>query len=216
MAAMSDKIRVLIVDDHDMVRRGLQVLLENYDDIEVVGEANSADSAVAQAHRGHPHVVLMDVIMPRMSGIDAIAPVRVAAPDAHIIMLTSFDNDQNVQDALKAGAVGYLLKNVTGDELAGAIRKAAQGQGTLAPEAAQALIRAATRPPALGKDLTDREREVLSHMLGGLNNREIGEVLVISSSTVKNHVSSILSKLGTSSRTHAVALAIEHHIVEPQ
>ncbi|MBW4436806.1 MAG: response regulator transcription factor [Pleurocapsa minor GSE-CHR-MK-17-07R] len=216
MTMMSEKVRVLIVDDHDMVRRGLQVLLENYDDIQVVGEANSGDAAVAQAHHQQPHVVLMDVIMPRMSGIDAIAPVRVAAPNAHIIMLTSFDNDQNVQDALKAGAVGYLLKNVTGDELAGAIRKAALGQGTLAPEAAQALIRAATRPPALGKDLTEREREVLSHMLGGLNNREIGEVLVISSSTVKNHVSSILSKLGTTSRTHAVALAIEHHIVEPQ
>jgi NarL family two-component system response regulator LiaR len=206
----------MIVDDHDMVRRGLQVLLDNFDDIEVVGEANSGDGAVAQAHRLQPDVVLMDVLMPRMNGIDAIAPLRVAAPQANIVMLTSFDNDQNVQDALKSGAVGYLLKNVTGDELAGAIRKAAQGQGTLAPEAAQALIRAATRPPALGQDLTEREREVLSHMLGGLNNREIGEVLVISSSTVKNHVSSILSKLGTTSRTHAVALAIEHNIVEPQ
>jgi two-component system, NarL family, response regulator LiaR len=209
-------IRVMIVDDHDMVRRGLQVLLDNFNDIEVVGEANSGDGAVAQAHRLQPDVVLMDVLMPRMNGIDAIAPLRVAAPQTNIVMLTSFDNDQNVQDALKSGAVGYLLKNVTGDELAGAIRKAAQGQGTLAPEAAQALIRAATRPPALGQDLTEREREVLSHMLGGLNNREIGEVLVISSSTVKNHVSSILSKLGTTSRTHAVALAIEHHIVEPQ
>ncbi|MBE2183330.1 MAG: response regulator transcription factor [Anaerolineae bacterium] len=210
-----EKIRVLITDDHDMVRKGLMVLLDNFDDIQVIGEANNGQAAVDFCRRTPVDVVLMDLIMPRMNGIEATVQLHNAVPDTHVIVLTSFSEDENVQDALKAGATGYLLKNVTGDELANAIRKARDGQSTLAPEAAQALIRATTRPPALGFDLTAREREVLSLMLGGLNNREIAEQLVISSSTVKNHVSSILAKLGTTSRTHAVALAIENKIVQP-
>lgn len=210
-----EKIRVLITDDHDMVRKGLMVLLDNFEDIEVVGEAGNGQAAVDFCRRTPVDVVLMDLIMPRVNGIEATAQLHSAVPDTHVIVLTSFSEDENVQEALKAGATGYLLKNVTGDELANAIRKARDGQSTLAPEAAQALIRATTRPPALGYDLTEREREVLSLMLGGLNNREIAEQLVISSSTVKNHVSSILAKLGTTSRTHAVALAIENKIVQP-
>jgi NarL family two-component system response regulator LiaR len=158
-------------------------------------------------------VVLMDMIMPRMDGITATEHIRQACPDTGVIALTSFSDEENVQAALKAGAIGYLMKNISGDELANAIRRAAAGESTLAPEAAQVLIRATVRPPALGHDLTDREREVLALMIEGLNNREIGEQLVISSSTVKNHVSSILGKLGTTSRTQAVALAVEHHIV---
>ncbi len=210
-----EKIRVLITDDHDMVRKGLMVLLDNFEDIHVVGEAHNGQAAVDFCRRSPVDVVLMDLIMPRMNGIEATILLHNAVPETRIIILTSFSEDENVQDALKAGATGYLLKNVTGDELANAIRKAHDGQSTLAPEAAQALIHATTRPPPLGHDLTIREREVLSLMLGGLNNREIAEQLVISSSTVKNHVSSILAKLGTTSRTHAVALAIENKIVQP-
>lgn len=207
------KIKVMIVDDHVMVRKGLVVLLDNFDDMEVVAEAGNGQMAVDMVKQTITDVVLMDMIMPRMDGISATREIRKVAPLTQVIMLTSFSEENGVQDALKAGAIGYLMKNVSGDELANAIRRAAEGQSTLAPEAAQALIRATTRPPALGNDLTEREREVLSHMTEGLNNREIAERLIISSSTVKNHVSSILDKLGTTSRTHAVALALENHIL---
>jgi NarL family two-component system response regulator LiaR len=196
-----------------MVRKGLIVLLENFDDIEVVGEASDGEMALAQCRKTHVDVVLMDMIMPRMDGITAVREIRASAPGTHVIMLTSFSEEQNVQDALQAGAIGYLMKNISGDELAAAIRRASEGQSTLAPEAAQALIRMTTRPPAVGSDLTEREREVLALMIEGLNNREIAERLIISSSTVKNHVSSILEKLGTTSRTHAVALALENNIL---
>lgn len=206
-------VRVMIVDDHVMVRKGLMVLLDNFEDIEVVGEAGNGQMAVDMVKKNAPDVVLMDMIMPRVDGVEATREIRKIAPGTHVIMLTSFSEESKVQDALKAGAIGYLMKNISGDELANAIRRAAEGQSTLAPEAAQALIRATTRPPALGNDLTEREREVLSHMTEGLNNREIAERLIISSSTVKNHVSSILDKLGTTSRTHAVALALENNIL---
>ena len=208
------KIRVMIVDDHNMVRKGLVVLLEEYDDLVVVAEASDGEMAADIARTECPDVVLMDMIMPRMGGIEATQRIRSNCPETEIVALTSFNDEKSVQDALKAGVIGYLMKNVSGDELADAIRRAAEGQSTLAPEAAQVLIRATTRPPALGHDLTDREREVLALMIEGLNNREIGEKLVISSSTVKNHVSSILSKLDTTSRTQAVALAVEHKIIE--
>jgi NarL family two-component system response regulator LiaR len=208
------KIRVMIVDDHNMVRKGLVVLLEEYNDLVVVAEAGDGEMAADLARSECPDVVLMDMIMPRMGGIEATQRIRANCPGTQVVALTSFNDERSVQDALKAGAIGYLMKNVSGDELAEAIRRAAEGQSTLAPEAAQVLIRATTRPPALGHDLTDRERQVLALMIEGLNNREIGERLVISSSTVKNHVSSILSKLDTTSRTQAVALAVEHKIME--
>jgi NarL family two-component system response regulator LiaR len=206
-------IRVLVADDHTMVRKGLIVLLENFDDIEVVGEASDGEMALAQCRKTPVDVVLMDMIMPRMDGIVATREIRASLPATNVIMLTSFSEEQNVQDALQAGAIGYLMKNISGDELANAIRRANEGQSTLAPEATQALIRMTTRPPAMGSDLTEREREVLALMIEGLNNREIAERLIISSSTVKNHVSSILEKLGTTSRTHAVALALENNIL---
>jgi NarL family two-component system response regulator LiaR len=150
-----------------------------------------------------------------MDGVAAAEAIRKFCPQTHIVALTSFDDEHTVQDVLKAGATSYVMKNVSVDELANVIRKAHQGQATLAPEATRVLIRAATRPPSIGYDLSDREREVLALMAKGLSNREIGEQLYISSSTVKNHVSSILSKLGTVSRTQAVALAVEHRLVEP-
>jgi NarL family two-component system response regulator LiaR len=197
-----------------MVRKGLMVLLENFDDIEVVGTASDGQMAVTMAGEYQPHVVLMDMLMPHTDGVAGTKGIRESYPDIAVIALTSFGSEDNVQAALKAGAISYLLKDVSGEELAVAIRKAHAGQSTLAPEAAQVLIRASTRPPEIGHDLTLREREVLSLMILGLNNREIAEKLIISSSTVKNHVSSILSKLGTNSRTQAVALAVEHKIVE--
>lgn len=208
------QIRVLIVDDHNMVRKGLITLLEEFDDLIVMGEAGDGEMAVHACRESCPDVVLMDMLMPRMDGVTAIARIRQVCPQTQLIALTSFSDETNVQNALKAGAISYLMKNVSGDELANAIRRAHEGQSTLAPEAAQILIKATTRPPAPGHDLTERELEVLALMIEGLNNREIGERLIISSSTVKNHVSSILSKLGTTSRTQAVALAVEHKIIE--
>lgn len=211
---MSEPIRVVIVDDHNMVRKGLVVLLSEFDDLSVIGEAADGEIAVDLCRRLPVDVVLMDMIMPRMDGVTATRHIRENNPGTQVIALTSFSDETNVQAALKAGAVGYLMKNISGDELANAIRRASEGQSTLAPEAAQVLIRATTRPPTIGHDLTDREREVLGLMKEGLNNREIGERLIISSSTVKNHVSSILSKLGTISRTQAVALAMEYKLLD--
>ncbi|MBX3081981.1 MAG: response regulator transcription factor [Anaerolineae bacterium] len=210
---MDEIIRVLIIDDHSIVRKGLVALFDNFADITVVGDLGDARQALDLCQRTQPHVVLMDMIMPNMDGVTATGMIKERYPDIQIVALTSFDDDDNVQRALKAGAIGYLFKNATVDEVAEAVRRARRGQGTLAPEAAQSLISVATRPPAPGHDLTEREREVLMLMVEGLNNREIGEKLVISSSTVKNHVSSILDKLGTTSRTQAVALAVESKIV---
>lgn len=213
---MSDShaIRVILVDDHHMVRKGLAVLLEEFEDLSVIGEAGDGEYAVTLCQRQCPDVVLMDMMIPRLDGIAATAKIRESCADTQVIVLTSFSDEERVQAALKAGAIGYLMKDVSGDELANAIRRAHAGESTLSPQAAQVLIRATTRPPALGHDLTDREREILALMIEGLNNREIGERLVISSSTVKNHVSSILSKMNTTSRTQAVALAVEHKILE--
>ena len=212
---MSDqRIRVLIVDDHDMVREGLQVLLNSFEEFEVVADASDGEIGVALCNRLHPDVVLLDMVMPVMDGLTAAARIKTVSPDTHIIALTSFDDERSVHEALKAGVTSYVMKNVSVDELAHVIRKAHQGQAVLAPEATRALIRAATRPPSIGVDLSDREREVLALMTKGVSNREIGERLYISSSTVKNHVSNILSKLGAVSRTQAVAMAVEQHLVE--
>ena len=210
----SQAIKIIIVDDHNMVRKGLRVLLEDYDDLLIVAEAGDDEAAVDLCRRDCPDVVLMDMVMPRMNGVIATQEILQVCQDIAIIALTSYTDEENVQQALKAGAIGYLLKDVSGDELVNAIRRAHEGQSTLAPAAAQVLISATTRPPAIGHDLTNREREVLALMIDGLNNRQIGERLVISSSTVKNHVSSILSKLDTATRTQAVALAVEHKILD--
>ena len=212
---MSDqnRIRVMIVDDHAMVRRGLAAFLQVFDDLELIGEAASGEEAVQVAASVQPDVVLMDLMMDQMDGAAATCAIRASHPHVQVIALTSFREEVLVQKALQAGAISYLLKNVSADELAAAIRAAHAGRSTLAPEAAEALIHAAAQPPAPGFDLTARERDVLELMVKGLSNVEIAERLVVSQSTIKTHVSSILAKLGVTGRTEAVALAVQHHLV---
>ncbi len=215
VSSFPSPIRVIVVDDHTVVRSGLAALLYAYDDLELVGEAADGEEAVRLCMRLQPDVVLMDLIMPRMDGPTATRAIREQFPNVQVLVLTSFKEDNLVHDALKAGAIGYLLKNVTPNELANAIRAASRGRTTLAPEAAEVLIHAATHndTPAVGHDLTEREREVLDLMVKGMDNKKIAEILVVSNSTVKFHVSNILSKLYATSRTEAVVIAIQHHLI---
>ncbi len=206
-------IRVMIVDDHAVVRSGLGAFLLAFDDLELVGEAGSGEEAVRKCGEVRPDVVLMDMVMPGMDGAAATQAIRQACSDIQVIALTSFREEDLIQRALRAGAIGYLLKNVSADELAGAIRAAHVGKPTLAPEAAEALVHAATKPTEPVFDLTPREKEVLALMVEGLSNPQIAERLVVSQSTVKFHVSSILAKLNAASRTEAVALAVQHRLV---
>jgi NarL family two-component system response regulator LiaR len=206
----------MLVDEHAVVRSGLSAFLMVFDDLDLVGEATGGEEAVRVCEQYRPDVVLMDLVMPGMDGAEATRRIREKCPNIQVIALTSFKEQDLVERALQAGAIGYLLKNVTADELAQAIRAAHHGRPTLAPEAAQVLIDATTHPQSRepGHDLTSREREVLALLVDGLNNRQIAERLVVSRSTVKFHVSSILSKLGVASRTEAVALAVKHQLVD--
>jgi NarL family two-component system response regulator LiaR len=213
MTTSSPRIRVLVVDDHAMVRQGLATFLKVYDDLALAGEADSGQSAIQLCAQLKPDVVLMDLVMPDMDGATATRFIRTQSPLIQVIALTSFKDALLVQSALQAGAISYLLKDVSADELAQAIRAAHAGRSTLSPEAAQVLVHAASQPPAPGIDLTEREREVLTLMIEGLNNTQIAGRLIISPSTVKSHVSNILSKLGVSSRTEAVSLAFRNHII---
>ncbi len=210
----SKAIRVLIVDDHSMVRKGLITFLKNKPDLEIVGEARDGQEAVDICARLHPDVILMDLVMPVLGGVAATRLIRQRCPDAQVIALTSFQEKELVQDALQAGAIGYLLKNISGEELADAIRQAHAGRPTLAPEALQALVQTTSGEPPVGKDLTRRELEVLSLLVKGMSNPEIAESLCISRATVKVQVSRILSKLGVSKRAEAIALAIQNKLVK--
>jgi two-component system, NarL family, response regulator LiaR len=206
--------RVAIVDDHAMVRSGLAAFLSVADDLELVGEAENGQQALRLCAEERPDVVLMDLVMPGMDGVATTRAIRERFPDIRVIALTSFPEDRLVQDVLAAGALSYLLKNVGADELARAIRAAREGRSTLAPEAAQVLIQRATHAPPPGHDLSPREKEVLALMVLGLSNPDIADRLVVGRSTIKFHVSSILGKLGVQSRTEAVALAVQHHLVK--
>jgi two-component system, NarL family, response regulator LiaR len=210
---LSPTIRVMLVDDHTMVRRGLATFLKAFDDLELAGEAESGQSAIKQCAKVHPDVILMDMMMPDMNGAIATRKIRELFPKVQVIALTSFKEEVLVKSALEAGAIGYLLKDVSAEDLVKAIRAAHGGRATLSPEAAQALVHAANQPPAPGHDLTERERGVLALMVEGLNNTQIAGRLFVSSSTIKSHVSSILSKLGVTSRTEAVALALRNKLI---
>jgi NarL family two-component system response regulator LiaR len=209
----STPIRVMIVDDHDMVRRGLVTFLMVCPDLELVGEAIDGEEALRLCEQVRPDVILMDLVMPKMNGTEATRAIRERWPQVQVVALTSFQEKKLVQGALQAGAISYLLKNVSVDELGEAIRAAYAGRPTLAPEATQVLIQAASQGPAPGHDLTPREREVLALMIEGLNNPEIAKRLGVSRSTARAHVSSILSKLGVSNRAEAVALAVRRKLV---
>jgi NarL family two-component system response regulator LiaR len=205
------------VDDHKVVRNGLQVFISLYDDIEVVGEARNGQQAVEQCATHQPDVVLMDMVMPVMDGPTATRLIREQFPQVQVVALTSFDEEEIVQRAIEAGAVGYLYKDVEEDELIDAIRSAREGRPVLAPEAMKALMDRTVAPvesPAV-EPLTKREREVLSLVAQGMTNPQIAEQLVISTSTVQFHVHNILGKLGVGTRTEAVAMAIQSKLIEP-
>ena len=210
---MTGPIRVMLVDDHIMVRKGLATFLKIYDDLQLVGEAENGAAAIKLCGEIQPDVVLMDMVMPDMDGAAVTRVIRGQFPRVQVIVLTSFKEGDLIKKALEAGAIGYLLKDVSADELAKAIRSASAGRATLSPEAAQSLVETANLPPAPGLDLTERERDVLALMIEGLSNTQIAGRLTVSPSTIKSHVSNILSKLGVASRTEAVTLALRNHII---
>ena len=206
-------IRVLIVDDHSVVREGLQMFLRLDPELEVVGEARNGVEAVQQAHELRPDVILMDLLMPRMDGIEAITAIRRELPDTEVIALTSVLEDAKVFAAIRAGAIGYLLKDTEAHELRQAIKAAAAGQVQLSPQAAARLLREQQKPHPPGDELTARELEVLQLLVQGLANKEIARELSIGEKTVKTHVSNILSKLGVLSRTQAAVYAVQSGLV---
>ncbi len=214
-------IRVLLVDDQELVRSGFKLILDLADGIDVVGEAADGRQAVRLAKELQPDVVLMDVRMPELNGIEATQQLQHAGVDARVLVLTTFDLDDYVYSALKAGASGFLLKDAPREQLVTAVRTVARGEALLAPAITQRLIerfvtrtRTADPSPALA-ELSGRELEVLRLMSGGLNNAEIAEQLIVGQATVKTHVASILRKLAVRDRVQAVVFAYEHGIVEP-
>jgi NarL family two-component system response regulator LiaR len=214
---MSDPITVMIVDDHEMVRHGASGYLEAQPDIEVVAEAESGEEAVRLAREHVPHVVLMDLVMPGMDGVEATRRVKDVSPRSQIIVLTSYHQDEHIFPALQAGAISYLLKDVKAGKLVEAIHRAAQGEATLHPRVAARVIQA-FRGGDLDQSspfttLTERELEVIKLIARGLTNRKIAEELVISEGTVKGHVSNILSKLHLADRTQAAVYAWQEGIV---
>jgi NarL family two-component system response regulator LiaR len=208
-------IRVMLVDDHDMVRRGLATFLMAKPDLDLVGEAADGYEALEVCAKVKPDVILMDLVMPGMDGAEATRSIRQRWPETQVIALTSFQEKQLIRDALEAGAIGYLLKNVTVEELAAAIRSAHAGQSALAPEAIQVLLQDKENAAEDLPDykLTNREMEVLVLLVEGLNNRQIAERLFVSRATAKAHVSHILAKFDVSNRAEAITLALRNKLV---
>jgi DNA-binding NarL/FixJ family response regulator len=215
-------IRVLIADDEALVRSGFAMILDTQPDIEVVGQAVDGHEAVEQAHHLRPDVVLMDIRMPGLNGLDATRRIREAGIEARVLVLTTFDGDRNVYEAIKAGASGFLLKDVSPDQLAAAVRTVAAGDALLAPLITRRLLAEFIRRPPPGDErpkelayLTEREIDVLLLIAGGLSNAEIGQELHISAATVKTHVTRLLAKLHLRDRVQAVVYAYETGLVRP-
>lgn len=214
---MTDQpIRIMIVDDQFIVRSGLSTFISTERDLTLVGEAKDGEEAVRLCATVQPDVILMDLMMPRMNGVEATKAILQAHPQIKILALTSFKEKEMVQEILRAGAKGYMLKDVSADELADAIRDVSAGRTALAPEAMEALLEQQSSDPkdTLGHDLTERELDVLTLMVKGLSNPMIAEQLIVSLSTVKFHVSSILGKLQATTRSEAVRLALQHSLID--
>jgi NarL family two-component system response regulator LiaR len=211
-------IRVLIADDHAIVRQGLTTFLELQEGIEVAGQASDGEEAATLAARLQPDVVLMDLVMPALDGISAIARIRESTPSTRVIVLTSFADDEKIFAAIRAGAAGYLMKDVSPQDLAAAIRMVHAGEPILAPEVMRRLMDEVGRSlesPSASDTLTEREIEVLRLIANGRSNKEIARDLALSEKTVKTHVSNILQKLQLSDRTQAALYAVRQHLVEP-
>jgi NarL family two-component system response regulator LiaR len=212
------KIRIMLVDDYFIVRSGLKAFLLVQKDFELVAEASDGVEAVQLCERLQPDVILMDLLMPNMDGATATRIICEKYPNIHILILTSFKEDNLIHDALKAGAIGYLLKNISATELSNAIRMVHQGQPILSPEATRVLVQDTAQRDmmVLGSDLTERERNILGLIAKGQDNQQIAEAVFLSQSTVKFHVSNILSKLQVSSRTEAAVFALQNNLVPKQ
>lgn len=209
----SPTIRVMLVDDHDMVRRGLAVFLHAFPDLVLVGEASNGAEAVQRCGAVQPDVILMDMVMPEMDGPSAIRLIRTQYPHIHCIALTSYKDAALVQPAIRAGAISYLLKDVSIDEMAFAIREAYYGRSVLSQDATHALIASSQQVDTETFGLTDRELEVLALLVDGRTNPEIATALGVSRSTIKTHVSNILAKLNVTNRLEATRLALENNLV---
>ncbi|NJL54468.1 response regulator transcription factor [bacterium] len=210
--ATQSPIRILIVDDHAMLRKGLAVFLMSYSDLTLVGEAANGEEALVHCDKLHPDIVLMDLMMPIMGGITATRLIREQHPEIQVIVLTSFGEERLIRDALEAGAISYLFKKVTADDLAKTIRAAHNGFSTFASEVTEILARSITQLHSPFAELTPREREVLALIVKGTGNNEIADALVITVATTKSHVRNILDKLGAASRIEVIAMVLEHNI----